>query len=96
MAGIIQLPPLGHVQLLLFEPQNFHLEIPVNIISNLCLRPLKYLRYLGWCVLGVKGTLEDAHSNEVDLDGDVVDQGVYKYKLPSDQQGLSFAVRYEI
>ena len=90
MAGIVPpLPLAGHVHLVLFESQHFYLEIPVNIISNLCLKPLKYLRYLGWCVLGVEGTLEDAHQDQVDLEGDIVDQHVYKYKLPLDQQGFS-------
>jgi len=97
MEDIIQPPPLvGHVRLVLFEPQNFYLEIPVDIIGNLCKRPCKYLRYLGWCVLGAEGTLEDAHLNEVNLEGNLVDQGVYKYKLPPDQQGFPFAVHYEI
>ena len=64
----------GHVRLILYEAQNFYLEIPVNIINDLCLRPLKYLSYLGWCVLGVKGTLGDTHQDEIDLDGDIVER----------------------
>ena len=83
---------VGHVHLVLFEPQHFHLEIPVDIIRNLCPKPCKYLRYLGWCVLAVEGTLKDAHLVDVNLDDDLVDQAVYHYKLPHGHQGSSFAL----
>jgi hypothetical protein len=97
MADIIQAIPLvGHVHLVLFELQHFYLEIPVDIIDKLCLKPLKYLRYLGWCVLGAEGTLKDGNQNEVNLDDDLVDQAVYHYKLPPDQQGFFFTLHYEI
>jgi hypothetical protein len=90
-------PLAGHVHLVLSEPpQHFYLEIPIAIIEELCLKPHKYLCYLGWCVLGVLGTLKDAHMNEVNLDGNLVDRAVYHYKLPQDQQGFSFAFHYEI
>ena len=93
MAGIA--PPLGYVHLVLFEPEIFYLEIPVNIIHNLCLKPLKYLCYLGWCILGIKGTLEDVHQDAVDLEGNIVEQHVYNYTLPPDQ-GFPFTVHYQI
>jgi hypothetical protein len=99
MAGIVQATPLvGHVHLVLYEnePQNFYLEIPIAIIDTLCLRPRKYLCYLGWCVLGALGTLKDAEMNDVHLDGDLVDQAVYHYKLPQEHQGFSFAFHYEV
>jgi hypothetical protein len=97
MADIIQATPLvGHVHLVLFEPQHFFLEIPVDIIRKLCLKPCKYLRYLGWCILGSEGELKDAHLNEVNLNDDLVDQAVYHYKLHLDQQSFSFPLRYEI
>jgi hypothetical protein len=91
MAGIVQEPPLGYVHLILYEPEHFYLAIPIAIIGELCLKPLKYLRYLGWCVLGVLGTLRDANM-DVNLDGNLVDQAVYHYQLPQDQQGFSFAL----
>jgi hypothetical protein len=96
MAGIVQaIPSVGHVHLVLYEPQNFYLEIPIAIIDTLCLKPRKYLRYLGWCVLGELGTLKDAEMNDVDLDGNLVDQAVYHYKLPQDQ-GFSSVFHDEI
>jgi len=51
--------PQGHVGLVLLQNGNstFYLEIPLNIINGLCLRPRKYLRFLGWCILGVEGVL---------------------------------------
>jgi hypothetical protein len=31
----------------------FYLDIPLDDINPLCLRPRKYLLYLGWCILGL-------------------------------------------
>jgi hypothetical protein len=47
----------------------------------------KYLRYLGWCVLGVEGSLQDEQGHQVNLNGELVDQGVYHYRLPVTRQG---------
>jgi hypothetical protein len=52
---LLPAPPAGFVQLVLWENEDFYLEIPVEIVNNVCLRPLKYLLYIGWCVLGVIG-----------------------------------------
>ena len=76
--------PDGHVRLVLFErqPDPFYLEIPLRIIREVCCRPPKYLRYLGWCILGGEGLLEDQQGNQVDLTGELVDQGIYHYRMP--------------
>ena len=67
--------PNGHVWLILLheKPSNFYLQIPVDIIRFLCLKPRKYLLFLGWCILGVEGTLAleynaDAIATNEDLD----------------------------
>jgi hypothetical protein len=62
---------------------------PLPLAGHVHLVLFEYLRYLGWCVLGVEGTLEDAHQDQVDLGDDIIHQHVYKYKLPQDEQGFS-------
>lgn len=54
----VQVEP-GHVALVLLQARNsvFYLEVPLAVINNLCLKPRKYLIYLGWCILGAKGVL---------------------------------------
>ena len=49
----------GHVRLYLVveEDSMFYLEIPLDVIHALCLNHRKYLLYLGWCILGVEGSL---------------------------------------
>ncbi len=71
-------PQPGFVHLVLRDI--FYLEIPIQIVSSLCLKPLKYLRYVGWSVMGVMGELKDHQGNPVDLDGTLPDQSVYEYK----------------
>lgn len=89
-------PPSGFVKLVLFSHENpFYLEIPTAIIATLCLRPQKYLRYLGWCVLGVIGVLQDGQKIEIALDGELVDQGVYHYIVPS-QNILAHAIDLDV
>lgn len=67
-----------------------------GFISTLCLNPRKYLRYLGWCVLGVEGNLGDERGVEVALHGQLTDQGVYVYLIPSDENPLAHAVDVEV
>jgi hypothetical protein len=83
-------PPSGYIHLVLLSQENnpFYLEVPTAIVATVCLSPRKYLRYLGWCVLGVIGVLNDERGNEIALDGELVDQGVYHY-IVQGQNGLS-------
>ena len=92
-------PPQGSVQLIL-TPETledpFYLEIPTDIVIALCLYPLKYLRYIGWAVLGTMGELlRGGNGNSVDLDDELVDQGVYQYKIPTGDS-LESAVDLEV
>jgi len=64
-------------------------------VSTVCLRPRKYLRYLGWCILGVIGVLKDEQGTRVALNGKLVDQGVYHYFVPGENV-LAHAVDLEV
>ena len=89
-------PPSGFIHLILLSQEiPFYLEIPIAIVSTVCLSSRKYLRYLGWCVLGVDGVLKDEQGNEIALDGELVDQGVYHYIVPG-QNVLAHAVDLEV
>ena len=74
--------PEGHVALVLLqeEASSFYLQIPLDIIGSLCLKPCKYLLFLGWCILGVEGVLALEHDGDgIDTDGNLDDQEIYHY-----------------
>lgn len=76
----IEAVPSGHVRLVLVREPRFYLEIPLDIICSLCLKPRKYLVFLGWCILGVEGSLVEGHDSEqMELEGDLDDKGLYHY-----------------
>jgi len=78
--------PEGHVALILLQvgASSFYLQIPLNIIDSLCLKPRKYLLFLGWCILGVEGVLaRKRHGNEIPLNGNLINQGIYHYVAAS-------------
>jgi hypothetical protein len=52
--------PSGFIHLILLSQEDpLYLEIPTAIVKEVCLKPRKYLRYLGWCILGVIGDVSD-------------------------------------
>ncbi|KAJ7242639.1 hypothetical protein C8J57DRAFT_1557458 [Mycena rebaudengoi] len=68
---------------------NLHLEIPLSIIDSLCLKPRKYLRFVGWCVLGISGRLIDDNLREItSLDGPLEDGGIYHYVVDVDESAV--------
>ena len=81
-------PPPGFIHLVLLSRQEdpFYLQIPTKFVATVCLTPLKYLLYLGWCVLGVVGVLEDEQGDEIlELNGELVDHSIYHYTVPGDE-----------
>ncbi|KIJ50353.1 hypothetical protein M422DRAFT_204264, partial [Sphaerobolus stellatus SS14] len=98
MSSFTNQPRQGYVWLVLFKrvPENFYLEVPIEVISQNCLKPLKYLRYLGWCILAREGTLKDAWGQAVDLNGTLSSDGKYFYDLEDDTNILEYAVDLEV
>ena len=76
--------PQTHVHPILLDGANshFYLEIPIAIINLLCLKPLKYLLFLGWCVLGIDGR------DEINTDEDLDAGRTYYYVTPRPRGGL--------
>ncbi len=79
--------PEGHVALVLLLDRDtnsaFYLQIPLDIINGLCLNSLKYLQFLGWCILGAEGVLAlEFDGDEIDTDEDIdLDQAIFYYVL---------------
>jgi hypothetical protein len=74
--------PECHVALVLLQEgdSSFYLQIPLDIIRSLCLKPRKYLLFLAWCILGNEGVLALEHDGGgIDTNGDLGDQGIYYY-----------------
>ena len=88
-------PQEGNIQLIVFRPASdsptLYLEIPLFHLAPLCKYPRKYLRYLGWCIMGVEGYVARDSPWPVD---DIGDEGaleaghVYSFRLP---EGLPFS-----
>ena len=67
-------PQEGNIQLVVVRPLNdspaLYLEIPLGHIASLSERPRKYLKYLGWCIMGVEGRIAMDSPHQVDDIGD--------------------------
>src|ERR1700761_7968377 len=78
-AGI---PAKGHIWLGLSQNAVVHdglyLDIPISIIRGNCLRPIKYLRYLVWCILCCEGEIKSKGLVVADND-DINNRGVYSF-----------------
>jgi hypothetical protein len=80
-------PQEGSIQLIVVRPLNdspaLYLEIPVDHLNSLSERPRKYLRYLGWCIMGVEGHVaRDSPQPEDDIgdEGGLQAGSVYSYQ----------------
>jgi len=75
-------PPPGFFYLVLLSGSvPFYLENSSAIVATERLRPRSTYGtlVLGWYFLGVKGALKGEQRNEFLLNGELVDQGVYRY-----------------
>jgi hypothetical protein len=94
-SGNTLIPEDGHVRLILLDKENssFYLDIPLEIIKSLCLKPLKYLLFLGWCILGVEGVLAREHDGDgIDTDGNLNEHEIYYYVGPEDAGTFSLTM----
>jgi hypothetical protein len=86
LTSAVPSPPPGHVQLILPIPPTsespVYLEIPVSVINPLTLRPRKYLRYLGWTILGREGCLQTEEGSDIEMDEPLAGIARYVYILP--------------
>ena len=77
--------PNDHVALVLLEDKgfSFYIQVPLTTIRTLCLKPLKYLLYLGWCrcILSAEGalSLERDDRDGIDTDEDAAGGEIYYY-----------------
>lgn len=62
------------------ELDGLYLDVPVDIVASLCLHPVKYLRFLAYCILGVDGTIatEGFEGEELPDENSLV-EGVYYF-----------------
>jgi hypothetical protein len=86
-------PQEDNIQFIVFTPPDdspaLYLEIPLVHLASLCNRPIKYLRYLGWCIMGVKGHISRVSpqpEDDIGVEGDLQAGHVYSYQIP---EGLS-------
>ncbi|KAJ6482903.1 hypothetical protein C8R47DRAFT_1133084 [Mycena vitilis] len=68
------------------------LEIPVDDALLLCLFPVKYLRYLGYCILGVDGHIALAFDGDEIGEEDDLSAGVYYFVRDSEEDVLEHAI----
>ncbi|KIJ36505.1 hypothetical protein M422DRAFT_261056 [Sphaerobolus stellatus SS14] len=66
----LRTPPLAdHIQLVLYNDHSiehdFYLEIPIWVMTQHFLKPFKYLKYIGWAILGAEGVIKDDNLDEV-------------------------------
>lgn len=97
-----QQPPIGYVHLVLYPQQpnahpgsEFYLEIPVSFIEGHFRSHLKFLSYLGWCILGIHGNLLDNQRQQVNCDGQLQDRGTYYYSVKETDDLFKYAVDVE-
>lgn len=84
----IHVPLEGKIWLILYRKNpskplhsSFHLDIPIVTIQGLCLRPIKYLKYLSWCILGLKWDI--VRSESIQSNDDILmDGAIYFFRSP--------------
>ncbi|KAJ6618430.1 hypothetical protein B0H10DRAFT_1947613 [Mycena sp. CBHHK59/15] len=90
----------GHIRLILAHTSDdFYLDIPISVVNHNCVRPIKYLRFLGWCIIGILGTVR-RHRKGADIgdDGSLLEQRAYFYVYAAVDKdaSLKYAVDPEV
>lgn len=84
-------PTRGTVWLVLLpstERLRLYLELPLVEMPQFTERPLKYLRYLAFVILGQDGTVSSEENNAMGDDDSLVDGAIYVFR-PNDGQGIN-------
>ncbi|KAJ7718774.1 hypothetical protein DFH07DRAFT_859931 [Mycena maculata] len=75
------------------ELDGLYLDVPVDAVASLCRYPVKYLRFLAYCILGVNGTIAtEDFEGEVLPDKDRLGEGVYYFVREGGGDVLEHAV----
>ncbi|KAJ7925799.1 hypothetical protein B0H13DRAFT_1113789 [Mycena leptocephala] len=86
----------GHIHLILsHSTDDFYLEIPISVVQSNSVRPIKYLRFLGWCIMGILGAVKSDRAGADLADTALLqDRGTYfyVYDAPNDDAALRYAV----
>ena len=71
----------GHIHLVLsHSADDFYLEIPIAVVQSNSVHPIKYLRFLGWCIIGILGTVKTDREGVDIVDTALLqDRGTYFY-----------------
>ncbi|KAJ7046173.1 hypothetical protein C8F04DRAFT_987884 [Mycena alexandri] len=75
------------------ELDGLYLDVPVETVASLCRKPVKYLRFLAYCILGVDGLIasEEFEGDEL-ADDERLGPGVYYFVRAGDEDALEHAV----
>ncbi|KAJ7800957.1 hypothetical protein B0H14DRAFT_2386792, partial [Mycena olivaceomarginata] len=74
---------------------DFYSEIPIAVVQSNSVHPIKYLRFLGWCIIGILGTVKSNREGVDIVDTALLqDRGTYfyVYDAPDDDAALRYAV----
>ncbi|KAI0266140.1 hypothetical protein BC834DRAFT_875637 [Gloeopeniophorella convolvens] len=84
----MSLPDDGHIWLILYEstsnPPGFYLDLDVTFIKTLCHKPVGYLKYLAYCILGLTG---DVYLNGMQVSDGAEPRGKSLYLFRPDADG---------
>ncbi|KAJ6473663.1 hypothetical protein C8R45DRAFT_874131 [Mycena sanguinolenta] len=90
----------GHIHLILsHSTDDFYLEIPITVVQSNSVHPIKYLRFLGWCIMGILGTVKsDRAAADLADNALLQNQAVYfyVYDASDDDAALRYAVDLDV
>ncbi|KAJ6529483.1 hypothetical protein DFH09DRAFT_934820 [Mycena vulgaris] len=88
----------GHIHLILsHSTDDFYLEVPIAVIHSNSVHPIKYLRFLGWCVIGRLGAVKRTRGGADIADtAPLQDRRTYLYVYDAADNALKYAVDLEV
>ncbi|KAI0266163.1 hypothetical protein BC834DRAFT_969666 [Gloeopeniophorella convolvens] len=89
----MSMPESGHIWLILHKSTlsspSFYLDLEIAFVKTLCHKPIKYLKYLACCILGLRGEvfLNDSEQ-EVSGDEELREQSLYFFRPDANDSDL--------